>query len=472
MFSLEKNYSKEQKILIQYLKMELEARNKELKKKSQQKNGDEIKVAEERENQEASFTQVDEIFEDKGDDSSTFEDTEDVPLNQVDELFEDEAAPASVVEEVKEAPVSQIDELLEDKVDGTSILEEVEEVEEAQLDDLLEGKADLAAVTEDTMELIPEELDELLEGEEDVTMVTEEAEEAKASQVDEVLTDTKDMTSVADDSTDVIPGDIDDLFADQAEPDSNSEDLSAADLKKEPAAPADEISELANQESVQKPQYDQSIQAIIDTYIPKNILANLNEMNLEHVYRGKRKFVTLMRMKVDQVNLLSQHLSPESYVKLYNKTFNHIFSLIYRHEGIVNQFTGENLLGVFGLFDTDDAANAAKVIDCIKDLSRRIRVINDYLNEKGLSEINIGIGVHSGEVIIGSLGQLGAKDFHIFGDEVKICDFVENLSKKYHFQAVFSEKTMTLLRDDYSFKELDLLSIPGIKEESKVFLRT
>jgi adenylate cyclase len=99
----------------------------------------------------------------------------------------------------------------------------------------------------------------------------------------------------------------------------------------------------------------------------------------------------------------------------------------------------------------------------------KLRSINDYLQEKELSTINVATGVHSGEVIIGKVGLTDVKEILVIGNDVRATELIEELSPLYDFNPLFSEKTQTLLGQDYPLKEVDQLSIPGYKQKMRVY---
>ncbi len=210
------------------------------------------------------------------------------------------------------------------------------------------------------------------------------------------------------------------------------------------------------------------IPAIYEAAIPRDIIAHLQELNPDQLFRGKRKFVTLVQINIHEINQLSKQLIPEAYVKLYNKLFNQIFTSVYNHGGMINQYFGEQILAVFGLFDEDHEAQAQNAVTCVQEISTKGQSINAYLHEKNLTPIHSSIGLHSGEVIVGKVGAIKETTIFIMGDEVKIAGEVTHLSKDYDFSPLISKSTKDLLAKS-KLKKLLSHPIVGLKKKLTVY---
>ncbi len=210
------------------------------------------------------------------------------------------------------------------------------------------------------------------------------------------------------------------------------------------------------------------VPAIYEAAIPRDIIARLQELNPDQLFRGKRKFVTLVQLNINEVNQLSSQLIPEAYVKLYNKLFNQIFASVYNHRGMINQYFGEQVLAVFGLFDEDHKAQAQNAVSCVQEINHKVQSINDYLNEKSLNPIHSSIAVHSGEVIVGKVGAIKETAIFIMGDEIKISGELVHLSKDYDFSPIISKSTKDLLGKS-KLEKLPSHPIVGLKKKLTVY---
>ncbi len=204
-------------------------------------------------------------------------------------------------------------------------------------------------------------------------------------------------------------------------------------------------------------------------YIPKVMEDTLKNIDPSLYIEGKLKFITILQIKMDSVNQLHEQLSAKTYVTLYNKIFKQIFSIIYKNYGIITQVYGESLQGVFGLFSNNNSKEAKNALITATEIQLKLNAINDYLKTKKLNTINIGIGIHSGETVIGKMEHSKNGNLFIMGDQAKIAEMVENLSKKYYFSIILSENTKNIVNSDFSFSDVGFLKTPGSKDKLKVY---
>ena len=206
---------------------------------------------------------------------------------------------------------------------------------------------------------------------------------------------------------------------------------------------------------------DLDIPDTYEMYIPKYLLTHIKELNPQNYYRGKRKFVTLVPIKYTEANQLYKQLSPDAYIKFSNKLFNQVFASIYKHGGIVSDYSGERLMAVFGLFEVDHPAQAKKALACVGELTHKLKAINEYLTEKNLSTVNICLGAHCGEVIVGKVGTIRGGDLLIMGDMVRVADAVCDSSRQLGYIPVLSDKTKDILGDHVKVTGEHSIDIPG-----------
>ena len=83
--------------------------------------------------------------------------------------------------------------------------------------------------------------------------------------------------------------------------------------------------------------------------------------------------------------------------------------------------------------------------------------------------MKIGIGINSGEAIVGEMGCSGRSDYTLIGDSVNIASRVENLTKKYNTKIIITAKTKNLLQEKYNIKELDRVSVRGKKVQTTIY---
>jgi adenylate cyclase len=134
---------------------------------------------------------------------------------------------------------------------------------------------------------------------------------------------------------------------------------------------------------------------------------------------------------------------PQEVVDRLDGAFAVLVDILDRHGGIVNKFLGDGFLALFGApLATDDAAHRAVAA------AREMLVANDGANKATSWPLRIGIGIHIGEVVAGSIGSPRRKEYTVIGDTVNFAARLEALNKEFNSQFLISADMHEALGDD------------------------
>ena len=135
--------------------------------------------------------------------------------------------------------------------------------------------------------------------------------------------------------------------------------------------------------------------------------------------------------------------SPQEVVDRLDGTFAILVDILDRHGGIVNKFLGDGFLALFGApLQAENAAHHAVAA------AREMLEANDRINKATHWPLRIGIGIHIGEVVAGSIGSPRRKEYTVIGDTVNFAARVEALNKEFNSQFLISQAVLDDLGDD------------------------
>lgn len=150
---------------------------------------------------------------------------------------------------------------------------------------------------------------------------------------------------------------------------------------------------------------------------------------------GELHHVCLMFLDIRDFTTFSEKRSPEEVVHYLNSLFEFMIESVNRHNGIINKFLGDGFLAVFGVpvsggEDSHHAVEAAlEIIAKVEELSATARI----------PPTRIGIGLHAGEAVTGSVGSAQRKEYTIIGDVVNLASRIEQLNKQFGSRLLVSE---------------------------------
>jgi len=148
-------------------------------------------------------------------------------------------------------------------------------------------------------------------------------------------------------------------------------------------------------------------------YVVKQMLENPDSFKLG----GVSQTITILFADIRGFTRISEHAPPEKIVNLLNRYFSAMTDIIFAHGGTLDKYLGDGLMALFGAptATPDDASNA---LNAAVAMQRRLLGINRELRDEGFQEIGVGMGLHTGEVIVGYIGSERRSEYTAIGDTV------------------------------------------------------
>jgi adenylate cyclase len=156
-------------------------------------------------------------------------------------------------------------------------------------------------------------------------------------------------------------------------------------------------------------------------YVVKQMLENPDSFKLG----GTTQTITILFADIRGFTRISEHASPEKIVNLLNKYFSAMTDIIFAHGGTLDKYLGDGLMALFGA-PTATPEDASNALNAAVAMQRRILGINQELKAEGLSEIGVGMGLHTGEVIVGYIGSERRSEYTAIGDTVNTSSRLES----------------------------------------------
>lgn len=182
---------------------------------------------------------------------------------------------------------------------------------------------------------------------------------------------------------------------------------------------------------------------------------------------GEEKIVTVLFADIKGFTSLCENTPPEKVLTLLNSYLSEITGVIERHHGVVDKYTGDSVMALFGapLSRDNDAQNAIRTALAVQ---KAMAALNRTNRAAGLAEIEAGIGVHTGLVVAGNLGSQNRLNYTVIGDSVNLSARLEGLTRKYFVPNIVSD-TARLNAPGFVYRELDLVRVAGKSEPVRIY---
>ena len=175
-------------------------------------------------------------------------------------------------------------------------------------------------------------------------------------------------------------------------------------------------------------------------YLPEKLVSAVETGAVDIEPGGERREVTILMADIRNFTTLCERNEPEVVTRILNRYFSAMSNPIFKHDGMIDKFIGDAIMAVFGAPQAGmNSAHGA--INAAKGMLEELIELNKQFAEQGLPQLEIGIGIHSGEAIVGNVGSLSCMDYTVIGDTVNVAARIESKTKELGQVLLVSEDT-------------------------------
>jgi adenylate cyclase len=201
-----------------------------------------------------------------------------------------------------------------------------------------------------------------------------------------------------------------------------------------------------------------------------------NELLQNGRFLGKEQWVTILFTDTCNFTTVSEQLTPSELMNWLNRGMSIAVDAVNKRDGMVNKFTGDGMLAVFGAplskGRNQDARNA---IEAAEEIQIKFKELNRKFKKEKTNKMGLRIGIHSGVVLTGSLGNTQRLEYAVMGDTVNCASRLESYEKSRQdnlVRVLVSSETRNQLANDskkYFWTSWGSLKVKGRSEELLVY---
>ncbi len=203
-------------------------------------------------------------------------------------------------------------------------------------------------------------------------------------------------------------------------------------------------------------------------YLSKDVIEDVMRDTSKLKLGGERRELTVMFSDIRGFTTISEKLDPEALTELLNEYLTPMTEIVFSQHGTLDKYIGDALMAIFGApvpFDDHPHAACRAALEMMETLKRLRKV----WAERGLPEIDIGIGVNTGAMSVGNMGSASRFDYTVLGDNVNLASRLEGLNKVYGSHIIISEFTHDAVGGHFTCRELDAVQVKGKQRPVKIF---
>ena len=183
---------------------------------------------------------------------------------------------------------------------------------------------------------------------------------------------------------------------------------------------------------------------------------------------GKKMELTVMFSDVRGFTTISEKLDPRALSDLLNSYLTPMTDLVFETKGTLDKYMGDAVMAFWGapIHFNDHAEHAAR---CALKMLVKLRELQEGYRAKGLPEIDVGIGLNTGDMSVGNMGSNTVRSYTVMGDSVNLGSRLEGINKQYGTRIIISEFTRAKLGPGFITREVDWVRVKGKALPVRIF---
>ena len=219
--------------------------------------------------------------------------------------------------------------------------------------------------------------------------------------------------------------------------------------------------------------FEKRIRRAFSRFVPAQVIDSLVEQtdeNDESVGVGETRTVAILFSDIRSFTNISERNKPDVLVSFLNRYFTVMVDIIRKHGGTIDKFIGDAIMAEFGTpVSYEDNCRRAVAAACEMRDALETLEIGDLVLPDGM-KFDTGIGIHYGDVIVGSIGSKDKTDYSVIGDSVNLASRLEGLTKTYGAHILVSNSVFEDAGENsFAFRHIDDVRVKGKKNAVPIY---
>ena len=209
------------------------------------------------------------------------------------------------------------------------------------------------------------------------------------------------------------------------------------------------------------------IQQVFGRYVTDEIVQTLLETPEGLKLGGEKREVTILLSDLRGFTALAESLPAERVIEMLNVYFGEMIEILSRYEGVIDEFTGDGILTIFGApIRKDD--HPERAVACALSMQLAMERVNERLASLGIPPLGMGIGINTGQVVIGNIGSTKRAKYGVVGTPVNVTARIQ--AAALAGQVLVAEATATHVGPALVWREKKRLTAKGISEPLTLYV--
>jgi adenylate cyclase len=203
-------------------------------------------------------------------------------------------------------------------------------------------------------------------------------------------------------------------------------------------------------------------------YVAKDVVNEILAHPEKVKLGGETKNLTILFSDIRGFTSVSEKMDAQNLVGLLNKYLTAMARIVLENRGVVDKFIGDAIMAFWGA-PLPHENHAVSAVRTALEMSRELKKKNEEWKKINYPEIKIGIGLNTGEAVVGNIGSDDRFDYTVIGDNVNLASRLESLTKFYGVGIIISESTAEAVKDKFILRQIDCVAVKGKTQGIKIY---
>jgi adenylate cyclase len=209
------------------------------------------------------------------------------------------------------------------------------------------------------------------------------------------------------------------------------------------------------------------ISGMFGQYIPSELVDEMSENPAACSMDAENREMSVLFSDVRGFTTISEGLEPAELSNLMNAILTPLTGVIHRNRGTIDKYMGDAIMAFWGA-PLEDKNHARHALQAGYEMIERLQALKHEFKERGWPEINVGVGINTGEMSVGNMGSEFRMAYTVLGDTVNLGSRLEGLTKNYGVDIIVGESTKDAV-PDYRYIKLDRVRVKGKNEPVTIY---
>ncbi len=219
-----------------------------------------------------------------------------------------------------------------------------------------------------------------------------------------------------------------------------------------------EIEQQISFELREKGKLKDSMNKSLNRFVPNEFLKILGKENIMDVALGDQieKEMTLLFVDIRSYTKISENMTPKENIEFLNSYLQSVGPIIRKHHGFIDKYIGDEIMAIF-------PTNPQNALEAAIEINRKMKAWNTVLNQNKLPVIKLAMGIHTGNLMLGMIGDEQRMDGTVISDAVNVASRLVEICKEMNAEIITSQYTLSKCHNSvrYITKDLGFSAIRG-----------